>query len=228
MNNLIEIKNVSFNYSKDRKIFDDFSLILDTKENSVLTGKNGSGKTTLSKLIMGILKPQKGAIKIFGHELSKLSLGQTGELIGYAYQYPERQLFAMTVMEELTFPLIMKGISPKDAKNEAEEMIRIFELEKVKDSFPFFLSYGEKKRLAIASVLMNKPKYLILDEPTASLDADRIQLLYKVLDKLNEKKIGILAISHNENFIERYGQRIINLEGGKIRSDTISENRSSN
>ncbi|WP_313162973.1 ABC transporter ATP-binding protein [Sedimentibacter sp.] len=228
MSNFIEINNVSFKYKKGRTVFDNFSLTLNTEENTVLTGNNGSGKTTLSKLIMGILKPQRGEIKILGRDSSSLSLGQAGELIGYVYQYPERQLFAMSVIEELTFPLVIKGVLPETALKEAEEMIEIFELDKVKDSYPFFLSYGEKRRLAIASVLMNKPKFLILDEPTTSLDKERIESLNKLLDTLSAKKTGILAISHDEEFIERYGQRIIKIEGGKIISDTISANRSSN
>ena len=219
MNNCIEINNISYKYSKGKSVFNGFSLKLNCEESTVLTGKNGSGKTTLAKIIMGILKPQLGEIKIYGHDANDLSLGKTGEMIGYVFQYPERQLFATSVMEELTFPLIIKGKKKEEAYGQAEEMIKIFDLEKVKDSYPFFLSYGEKRRLAIASVLMNKPKYLILDEPTASLDPDRIEALSNVLDELNNKKIGILSISHNKDFIKRHGQRVINLEGGRISND---------
>jgi len=154
-----------------------------------------------------------------GNELRNLTLGRTGELIGYVYQYPERQLFAQSVVEELTFPLIFKGVTKEEANLRAQNLIEIFSLEKVKNSYPSFLSYGEKRRLAIASVLMNQPKYLILDEPTASLDAERIESLSSVLDNLKSEKIGILAISHNKDFIKRHGQRLINLEGGKIKDD---------
>lgn len=219
MSNCIEINNISYKYSKGRSVFNDFSLKLNCEDSTVLIGKNGSGKTTLAKIIMGILKPQFGEIRIYGQDANDLSLGKTGEMIGYVFQYPERQLFATSVMEELTFPLIIKGKKKEEAYEQAEEMIKIFDLEKVKDSYPFFLSYGEKRRLAIASVLMNKPKYLILDEPTASLDADRIEALSNVLDELKNKKIGILAISHNKDFIKRHGQRVINLEGGRIADD---------
>jgi len=219
MSNCIEINNISYKYNKGRTVFKDFSLNLNCEESTVLVGKNGSGKTTLVKIIMGILKPQLGEIKIFSQDASNLSLGKTGELIGYVYQYPERQLFATSVMEELTFPLIFKGKKREEAYEQAEEMIKVFDLEKVKNSYPFFLSYGEKRRLAIASVLMNKPKYLILDEPTSSLDTERIEALSCVLDELKNKKIGILIISHNKDFIRRHGQRVINLEGGIIAND---------
>lgn len=219
MENFIEIKNISYKYNKGKTIFDNFSLNLDCEESTVLWGSNGSGKTTLTKLIMGILKIQSGEINIMGNELKNLSLGRTGELIGYVYQYPERQIFAQSVVEELTFPLIFKGVAKEEANLRAQNLIEIFNLEKVKNSYPFFLSYGEKRRLAIASVLMNQPKYLILDEPTASLDSERIESLSMVLDNLKSEKIGMLAISHNKDFIKRHGQRLINLEGGKITND---------
>lgn len=224
MNNFIEINNISFKYNKGRKVFEDFSLNLDNEETTIITGNNGSGKTTLTKLIMGILQPQNGQVNILGKSTCNLTLGQIGQLIGYVYQYPERQLFAQTVIDELTFPLIFKGIDKQTALKEANEMIEIFELEKVRDSFPFLLSYGEKKRLAIAAVLMNKPRYVILDEPTASLDKERIHILCNILNKLKEKNTGILAISHNKEFIKAHGQRVIHLEGGCIKSDSKLEN----
>lgn len=223
MDKFIEINNIFFKYNKGQNIFNDFSLKLDCRENTMLIGHNGSGKTTLSKLIMGINKPQKGEINIFGQSSYKMTLGQVGGLVGYVFQYPERQLFARSVMDELTFPLIIKGISEDEANNQAEELLSIFELQNVRNSHPFYLSYGEKRRLAIASVLMNKPKYLILDEPTASLDRERIDSLSDVLYRLKERDLNILAISHNKDFINKHGERIIKLEGGKIVSDIRTE-----
>lgn len=214
MNNKIEIEKISYEYPRGRKVFENFSLELNKSETTVLTGKNGCGKTTLTKLIMGIFKPSFGEIKLFGQSTKEMSLGAIGEIIGYVFQYPERQLFGTTVMEELTFPLLFKGYNKEETIDKAEEMIKIFDLEKVKNSYPFFLSYGEKRRLAIASVLMVGPKYLILDEPTASLDKERIEKLSQVLENLKKRNIGILIISHNKDFIERHKDRIIALEGG--------------
>lgn len=227
MNKCIELNNVSFSYTNRKSIFKDFSLKLDCEETTILTGKNGSGKTTLSKLIVGVLKPQLGDIMIEGENSKSMSLGRIGELIGYVYQYPERQLFAQSVIDELTFPLIFKGMDKEIVYAEAEEMIKLFELDKVKNSYPFFLSYGEKRRLAIASVLMNKPKYLIMDEPTASLDHERIESLSLVLDMLKEKRVGVLIISHNKDFIENHWQRILHIEGGNVVNDINFKSRSS-
>ena len=219
MDNIIEVKNIKYKYHKGRNIFEDFSMEINCGESTVITGKNGSGKTTLTKLMMGILKPLSGDIMIFKKNTKDLSLGQIGGMIGYVFQYPELQLFATSVMEELTFPLLLKKGNKEDIILKAEEMIRTFELEKIKDSYPFFLSYGEKRRLAIAAILMNNPRYLILDEPTASLDKDRIKILSDVLKKLKEKNIGTLVISHDKNFIREHGERVIHLEGGRIVKD---------
>jgi len=139
-----------------------------------------------------------------------------GEIIGYVFQYPERQLFSSSVMDELTFPLIFKGYNKIETFEKAKDLLKIFDLEKVKNSYPSLLSYGEKRRLAIASVLMVVPKYLILDEPTASLDNHRIDALSDVLIELKNRKIGMLIISHNKTFIEKHKDRVIKLEGGQI------------
>jgi energy-coupling factor transport system ATP-binding protein len=214
MNNKIEINNISYEYPRGRKVFKNFTLELNKGETTVITGKNGCGKTTLAKLIMGILKPSFGEILLFGQKTKDMSLGAIGEIIGYVFQNPERQLFGTTVMEELTFPLLFKGYNREETMDRAEKMLEIFDLKKVRNSYPYFLSYGEKRCLAIASVLMVDPKYLILDEPTSSLDKDRIVALSQILENLKKRNIGMLIISHNKDFIERHKDRIINLEGG--------------
>lgn len=219
MEKYIAIKNISYKYKNGRPVLKNLSLDIKGDEITFLTGKNGSGKTTLTKLIMGILNPQSGSISISGVDNKNLTLGQVGDLIGYVFQFPERQLFAMSVMEELTFPLLLKGQDNQSVNTKAEDLIKLFELDKVKASYPFLLSYGEKRRLAIAAVLMNNPKYLILDEPTASLDQDRIQILSGILKELKRQGIGMLIISHNQDLILKHADRLINIDEGKIIRD---------
>lgn len=216
MDNYIELKRINYKYNKGKTIFHDFSLKLNCSETTIITGENGSGKTTLTKLIMGILKPQSGHIFILGKNSKEMSLGDIGEILGYVFQYPDLQLFATTVFEELTFPQQFKKDNKDDVLLKAEELMKVFELQNLKDSYPALLSYGEKRRLAIAAILMNEPKYLILDEPTASLDEERIDTLSIVLDNLKNKGIGSLIISHDKNFIYKNGERIIQLEGGRV------------
>lgn len=226
MDKFIEIKNIDFKYKRGRQVFRDFSIDFDRMETTIIRGPNGSGKTTLTKLIMGILKAQSGSVAISGRDTRDLSLGEIGQSIGYLFQYPERQLFATSVIEELTFPLLFRGVDREEVFTKAEEWMEIFELEGLRDSYPFSLSYGEKRRLALAAVLMNEPTYLILDEPTASLDRERIGILEHILEKLKKKKIGAIIVSHDLDFIEDHGDRIVSLEGGVIASDRKKKSRS--
>lgn len=219
METTIDIKQVSFSYYRDNPVFQDFSLTVLEKEWTVVTGNNGSGKTTLTKLIMGIIKPDFGCISLFGRDVKALSLGQIGSMIGYAYQYPERQLFAVTVQEELTFAPLLRGEDPIQVNKRAEELLEAFELDKLRNSNPSSLSFGEKRRLAVAAVLMNKPRFLILDEPTASLDAQRIFSISGLLNQLKQAEIGGLIVSHDRSFIEAHGQRFITLDKGGIIRD---------
>ncbi len=216
MDNYIELKKIYYKYNKGRTIFEDFSLKLNCQEATIITGQNGSGKTTLTKLIMGILKPQLGEIFIYGKSSKEMSLGDIGKLLGYVFQFPDLQLFASSVIEELTFPQLLKKEDKEEVLLKAEKLIRTFELGHLRDSYPGLLSYGEKRRLAIAAVLMTSPKYLILDEPTSSLDDERIETLSLVLKNLKEKGIGSLIISHDSDFIIKHADRIIHLEGGRI------------
>ncbi len=217
MDNYIELKDITYKYNKGKTIFKDFSLKINCRETTIITGENGAGKTTLTKLIMGILKPQSGHIFIMGKNSKDMSLGEIGKILGYVFQFPDLQLFASSVIEELTFPLLLKNkINVEEVLWKAEEMLQVFELESLRDSYPALLSYGEKRRLAIAAILMNDPKYLIFDEPTASLDNERIDKLSLILKDLKDKGIGSLIISHDKTFIDKNGERLIQLEGGKI------------
>lgn len=217
MDNYLELKNINYKYHKGRTVFEDLSLKINCQETTIITGENGAGKTTLTKLIMGILKPQSGHIYILGKDSKDMTLGEIGKILGYIFQFPDLQLFASSVIEELTFPLLLnKENNEEEIYLKAEELLGAFELESLRDSYPALLSYGEKRRLAIAAILMNKPQYLIFDEPTASLDNERIKSLSLILKDLKDKGIGSLIISHDKTFISKNGERLIQLEGGKI------------
>lgn len=218
---MMNIKNLSYAYPKGRAVFEDFHLTLLQGQVTMLTGRNGSGKTTLVKLMMGILKPQQGEIFLFNQSIKGLSLGEIGMRVGYVFQYPEKQLFASKVLDELSFPLLLRGGDKEVVYARAEEMIKTFELEKIREVHPFLLSYGEKRRLAIAAVLMNDPEYVILDEPTSSLDEERVDLLSEVIEKLKDAGKGMLIISHHEAFVNKHGERSIQLEGGKVIRDVL-------
>jgi len=194
-------------------------LTLYRGEAVALAGQNGAGKTTLGKLLAGILEPSSGRVLLWGRDASDMQLFEIGQKIGYCFQNPERQLFAATVEEEISFGLIYRGMQKSEVDRITGELIQLFELESVRDCFPLNLSYGEKKRLALAASLALSPEYLILDEPTAGLDSGRIEILGRVLKELRSRNIGMLLISHNEEFLRENTARILTMEGGRIIRD---------
>lgn len=215
----IEIKNVNFSYNKNNTVFRDFSLDLYAQEVTAIMGNNGCGKSTLSKLIMGILKPLSGSIFILGENASSMTLGHRGQQIGYLFQNPTKQMFAATVYEELAFSLEMKGYDHNIINKRVSEILNLFEMEHLKDVSLHHLSGGEKHCLALGAMLIHQPKFVILDEPTASLDLNQREILSKIIHCLKNKNIGIMLISHNLSFVKQHAQRMIKIKGGRIYFD---------
>jgi len=215
MKDFIVIKGLDF-YLDSKAILKNINLTIDSRQFISIRGANGCGKTTLSKLIMGIYPYSKGSIKIEDREVSEMSLSEIGRKIGYLFQNPEKQIFTSTVLEELSFIYKYREDIDKSRKEkEIDEILDTFDIRNLKNKSTFFLSQGEKQRVALASVLLNKPKYLILDEPTTGLDYKRKEMLSEILDKY-KNKIGVLLISHDYNFVKKHSQKIISLEGGCI------------
>ncbi len=215
----IEFKKSSFGYKKEKLILNDLSIKIKNHEVTAIIGSNGSGKTTLGKLLVGILKPDKGSVVVFGKDTRNMSLGEIGQNIGYLFQNPERQIFAATVEDEIGFVLELKGYDKEYIKSSVEDMLSLFHLSEVRNAFPFKLSHGEKERLALAAILVNNPEYLVLDEPTTGLDIERKKILLEVLKVLKEKGIGMTIISHDEEFVQALSSRIIRMDRGEIIED---------
>ena len=222
MSETVEFKNVVYTYPDGAFTLSVDELILKTGEVTFVTGDNGSGKTTLAKLMTGIMKPLKGEILVMGTRIGGLTLGEIGKRIGYLWQNPRQQLFAQSVIEELTFAEEMKNLKmpQKEKEAAAEEALKwleYFGLAELKDKNCFYLSHGEKQRLALAAVLASGAKYLVLDEPTKGLDGKRKDMLIGILKKLRyENGAGMCVISHDEKFTNELKERVIKLEKGEI------------
>ena len=215
----ISVKNLNFHYEKGKNIIKNINLELDKREITIITGSNGSGKTTLGKLLMGILKPISGEISIQGKNITQMTLAEIGSKIGYLFQNPEKQFFTHSVQEELSFVLKSKGLELEYINKKVDNLLQTFQLEHLRESFPLKLSQGEKQRLAIAGILVNDIEYLILDEPTTGLDMKRKYILTDKLKELNKKGIGMLIISHDNEFIKLLADRKIKLDRGEIVED---------
>ena len=217
----LELNQVSFSYRRHQgPAVAGIDLTLDRSGITAVVGPNGSGKTTLTRLMVGILRPAAGSIRLENRSLREYSLAEIGRHIGYVFQNPDRQLFCNTVAEEIGFGLRRHGWEPQAIGERVEFYLDYFELAAYRHVFPLHLSRGEKQRLAIAAVLAGEPGFLILDEPTAGLDAYRKGLLITYLKKIAGLGRGVVFVSHDAGFVQRAADRVICLESGQIRGDT--------
>jgi len=218
----VEFKNVFYSYPGGEFALAVNGLVLKTDAIAFITGDNGSGKTTLAKLMTGIIKPLRGEITLMGANIKSLSPGEIGKRIGYLWQNPRQQLFAQSVLEELTFPEEIKNPKmPPEEKEAGREAalnsLEYFGLAHLKDKNCFYLSHGERQRLAIAAVIAAGAKYLVLDEPTKGLDAGCRNTLAHMLKTLRyENNTGMCVISHDEEFTGELQERVIRLRNGEV------------
>ena len=212
----IKFEDISFSYPGQEKLIEDLTLEFKKGQFTAVMGENGSGKTTIGKLMVGILKPTSGAVFLGSENLSDISLGRVGSRVGYLFQNPELQIFATTVAEELSFIPALKDIEEEKINSEVNEVLNLFSLSSKKESIIYNLSYGEKQRLALAGILINKPEYIILDEPTTGLDFLRRQQLLSIMKELLWRGIGMTVISHDEKFIKNFKGNLL-----KVRRDGI-------
>jgi cobalt/nickel transport system ATP-binding protein len=208
---------LNFGYKSGFRIHD---VSLKIEENSVyaLTGNNGSGKTTLLRLLVGLLKPKSGIIKVFDKELTrdKKDLWQIRQKIGFLFQNPDDQLFAPTIEEDVGFGARNLKLEENEVKRRVDWALRAVQLNDFKNYSPFNLSWGQKKRAALAGLLVLKPKLLILDEPFANLDFNAIYNHLNIIEKLRkEEKMTILFTTHNLFFVENWADKMLILDNGK-------------
>lgn len=214
---LIAAHELSFAYSGGRPVLTDVSLTIDKGETVALAGDNGRGKTTLSKLLMGILQPQRGQVLIDGQPTTSLTLDRIGAKIGYLFQQPSRQLFTASVRDEIAFGLRYRGVAPEIVNERVDEALAYFGMTHIADSFPFNLSRGERQRLVIAAIMVGMPEFAILDEPTVGLDAVMRERLFALLGQLRQRGVGYLIISHDRELCRQCTERTLILENGRLR-----------
>lgn len=178
-------------------------------------GPNGCGKSTLIRLLNGLIFPEEGSYVFDGDEITEKRLKEGSfakafhQKIGYVFQNPEAQLFSSTVYDEIAYGPLQMGLSEDEVKRRTEDILKLLEIEDLKERAPYHLSGGEKKKVAIGAVLSSNPKALILDEPLAGLDKKSQEWFVKLL--LNMKSAGktILISTHDEKLSEMVADRII-------------------
>lgn len=215
----IEIKDLSFSYDND-KFINNLNLNIENGEMLGIMGNTGCGKSTLVQLIAGLIKPNNGQIIIDGDNITnkKFDKAILRKKLGIVFQFPEMQLFEQTVQKDIYFGLKKFRLSDEEKYKRAKDILALLNLDfdKIKDKSPLALSGGEKRKIAVAGILVCNPKYLILDEPIAGLDSDSRENFMKLLVKLKETGITIIIISHNADYIAEYCDRVIVMDNGQI------------
>ena len=211
---MIRIKKLKFAYPGDKLVFNDLDFQYEKEQRIGIVGPNGSGKTTLFYLIMGLLKPQAGEIKIFNKvRESEKDFEDVRRKIGFLFQNPDHQLFCPTVAEDIAFGPLNLGKTHKEAREIVDRISKLLSLEKYIDRASYRLSWGEKRLVCLATVLAMSPEILLLDEPTAGLDEHSTA---RVIDYLKHNDRSFLIASHDMNFLKTLTDDIYLLDAGKI------------
>lgn len=207
------INSLTFSYPKSDVLLENISFDIDKNHRIGLVGPNGCGKTTLVKLMMGMLKPSTGEIYLKGNNIKNMALSEIGKSVGFVFQNPDKQLFAPTVWEQMSFSCkFIKNICKNEIDEKINYYLRLFGLEKNKNDYPFNLSLGQKQRLALASVLSRDVEFLIMDEPNTGLDILRLNSLEKCLLSLKKENKGYIIISHDEKFLMRHVDKLLSFK----------------
>ena len=215
----IEIKELSFSYDS-KPFIDNLDLKINDGEMVGIIGNTGCGKSTFVRLIAGLIKSDSGKIIIDGDDITdkKFNKKILRRKLGIVFQFPEMQLFEQTIEKDIFFGLKQYKLTYDEKYKRAKEALELLGLdfEKIKDKSPLALSGGEKRKVAVAGILVCKPKYLIFDEPIAGLDCNSRDNFMKLLLALKQNGTTIIIISHNTDYLAEYADRILVMDGGKI------------
>jgi energy-coupling factor transport system ATP-binding protein len=218
-NPLIQIDDLCFSYPGNVEAIRGVTLNISNGEYVAIMGENGAGKTTLVKHLNGLLKPRRGKIVIDGSNVSKVSVATLARNVGLVFQNPDDQLFAEDVEEELSFALRNFGFKDDVIKERVEWALNLLDVGRYRKSSPFTLSGGERKRVALASVLAWNPKVLVLDEPTIGQDYGQKERLRHFLMQLRIQGTTVVIVTHDVEFVAESQPRIVLMAKGKIVAD---------
>ncbi len=215
---LLEFEDITFAYEGGPPILQGVSLTVRQGEVVAILGPNGAGKSTLLRHAIGLLKPQRGRVQVGGQDARKLTTAQLARMVGYVFQSPSHMLFAPTVREEIAFGPRNLGRSNAEINAALPQALANVRLDVPVESAPLALSFGQQKRLTIASVLSMQPRVLVLDEPTAGQDHANTVGLMKTIGGLRGLEATVL-ITHDVDLAVSYATRVVLMREGQIAAD---------
>ena len=216
---LLEVKNLCFGYTKEHQTLRDVTLAINKGEMVSIVGRNGAGKSTFSKLICGFETPDSGEIFFRGQDLLKENIRHRAKYIGYVMQNPNQMISKTMIYDEVALSLQKSGKSEKEIRQKVEDTLKICGLYPFRNWPVSALSFGQKKRVTIASVLVQDPELIILDEPTAGQDFKHYTEIMEFLCKLNEQGVTVVMITHDMHLMLEYTPRALVFSDGRLIAD---------
>jgi energy-coupling factor transport system ATP-binding protein len=217
---LLIIKDLTYAYQKGKDVLTDVSFSIHKGEMVSIVGRNGAGKSTLSKLICGFIRPRLGTIFYQGRDMAELSIAKHAEKIGLVMQNPNQMISKPMIYDEVALGLRTRGYTEASVKEKVEHVLKVCGLYPFRNWPISALSFGQKKRVTIASILVLEPEILILDEPTAGQDYRHYTEIMKFLEKLRQDiGITILMITHDMHLMLEYADRTIVISDGILVAD---------
>ncbi len=216
---MIIIDDVHFAYDGIYTALSGVSVQIVSGERIAIMGANGAGKTTLVKHMNGLLRPQSGKVFLKGRDTERMSVAEIARVVGLVWQNPDHQLFLDTVEKEVTFGLKNLGFSDEEVIERCNRTLSRLGIEDLSERSPFSLSGGERKRVALASVLATEPQILALDEPTIGQDARQKENLSNLLMELNSRGCAVICVTHDIEFVIENFPRTLVMANGKIVAD---------
>jgi len=216
---MIEVANVRFKYPNGVEALKGVTLSIRNGEFVAIMGQNGAGKTTLIKHFNGLLKPTSGTVRVDDVETTKSSIASLSRSVGFVFQNPDHQLFSETVEEEIAFALKNFGFEAGTIEKQVTWALNLLSLTQYRKTSPFMLSGGERKRVALASVLAWDPKILIMDEPTIGQDHEQKEKLRQFIVQLQTQGKTVVIVTHDVEFVAECNPRVILMKEGAIVAD---------
>ena len=216
---LLRVENLDFTYEGGHHALRGINAIVHKGEMLSIVGTNGAGKSTFSKVICGFENAQSGILELEGVDLNSLSIKERADHIGYVMQNPNQMISKTQIFDEVALGLRNRGVSEEEIRPRVEETLKICGLYPFRNWPVSALSYGQKKRVTIASILVLKPEMILLDEPTAGQDLKHYTEIMDFLSELNHQGVTVVLITHDMHLMLEYTPRAIVFNAGRVIAD---------
>jgi energy-coupling factor transport system ATP-binding protein len=220
---MIEAQDVHYCYPNRVEALKGVSLTVKDGEFLAIMGQNGAGKSTFVKHFNGLLKPTSGTVCVDGVETTKTSVAALARNVGFVFQNPDHQLFSETVEDEIAFALKNFGFEPDVVEKRVTWALELLSLSQYRKTSPFLLSGGERKRVALASVLAWDPQMLILDEPTIGQDHEQKEKLRQFITQMQTQGKTVVIVTHDVEFVAECNPRVVLMKEGRMVAEGMAK-----